>query len=137
MGGCGSRLLPAERFKYPHREVSATGEAVRSTQNQTRVRMARNCLEDLSRVLGGERGLPLEQSGSMPQRNIQCPYGLRSAVQLNIQSIPAYCSQLIRISRSAFVKSTTNLGGASMQPNSKWRGRISPRILTITEFVTY
>src|ERR1700722_2091058 len=114
-----------------------TGDALRGAQNQARMRMARNGLEDLSRLLGGERGLPLQQSGSMPQRNIQCPYGLRSAVQLNIQSIPAYCSQLIRISRSAFVKSTTNLGGASIQPNSKWRGRISPRILTTTEFVTY
>src|SRR5450631_4117474 len=98
--------------------------------------MTRNGLEDLTRLLGGERGIPLEQSGSMPQRNIQCSYGLRSAVQLNIQSIPAHCSRLIRISRRSFVKSTTSLGGTSMLPNSTWREQVSSRILTATEFVT-
>jgi hypothetical protein len=53
----------------------------------------------------------------MPQRNIQCSYGLRSAVQLNIQSIPAHCYSLIRISRRRFVKSTTGVGGPSVPPN--------------------
>jgi hypothetical protein len=45
----------------------------------------------------------------MPQRNIQCPNGLRSAVQLNIQSIPAVCCDLIRISGGRFVKSATGI----------------------------
>src|ERR1700722_12213923 len=94
-----------------------TGDALRGAQNQARMRMARNGLEDLARLLGGERGIPLEQSGSMPQRNIQCSHGLRSAVQLNIQSIPAHCYGLIRISRRRFVKSTTGVGGPSALPN--------------------
>jgi len=58
-------------------------------ENQARMRMTRHRLEDLTGLLGGKRSIPLQQSGCMPQRNIQCPNGLRSAVQLNIQSIPA------------------------------------------------
>src|SRR5712672_2889625 len=53
------------------------------------MRMTRNGLEDLTRLLGRKRSIPLQQSGGMPQRNIQCSNGLRNAVQLNIQSIPA------------------------------------------------
>src|SRR5260370_5470069 len=78
-------------------------------KNQSRMRMTRNGLEDLTRLLGGKRSIPLQQSGSMPQRNIQCPNGLRSVVQLNIQSIPAVCYVLIRISAGRFVKSATGI----------------------------
>jgi hypothetical protein len=47
----------------------------------------------------------------MAQRNIQCPNGLRNAVQLNIQSIPVVRYRVIRISRSRFVKSATGVLG--------------------------
>jgi len=66
-------------------------------------------LQDLVRLLYSEPGVPLQQSCSMPQRNIHCPNGLRNAVQLNIQSIPVVRYQLIRISRAGFVKSATGV----------------------------
>src|SRR5260370_24072899 len=59
-----------------------------SSENQARMRVTRNGLEDLTRLLGGKRSIPLQQSGSMPQRNVQCPNGLRNVVQLSIQSRP-------------------------------------------------
>jgi hypothetical protein len=83
--------------------------------------MTRNRLEDLARLLGGKRSIPLQQSGSMPQRNIQCPNGLRSAVQLNIQSIPADCYELIRISGDRFVKSATAILGRSFDKDRMCR----------------
>ena len=117
MHGSRMRLLPGQRVENLNRKLSVTRNPVRGAQNQASMRMARNGLEDLTCLLGGERGIPLQQSGSMPQRNIQCSNGLRSTVQLNIQSIPAHCYGLIRISRRRFVKSTTRVGGARKQPN--------------------
>src|SRR5258708_15779071 len=89
MHGRGMRLLTRKRLEYLERRVSLAADAMGGPENQARMRMTRNGLEDLTRLLGGKRSIPLQQSGSMPQRNIQCPNGLRSAVQLNIQSIPA------------------------------------------------
>jgi hypothetical protein len=54
----------------------------------------------------------------MPQRNIQCPNGLRNAVQLNIQSHPRSCYELIRISHGHFVKCAT---AAARQINERRR----------------
>jgi hypothetical protein len=89
MYGRGMRLLAGQRLEYLERQLSLAGDATGGPENQARMRMARNRLEDLTRLLGGKRSIPLQQSGSMPQRNIQCSNGLRNAVQLNIQSIPA------------------------------------------------
>src|ERR1700731_4140449 len=111
MRRCRSRLLAGERLEYLERRASLTADAVGGPENQARMRMTRNGLEDLTRLLGGKRGIPLQQSGSMPQRNIQCPNGLRNAVQLNIQSIPVVRLHLIRISRARFVKSATGVLG--------------------------
>jgi hypothetical protein len=133
--GCRAWLFPAERFQNFHRPVRMTGEALRCAQNQARMRMARNGLEDLTRLLSGERGVPLEQSGSMPQRNIQCSYGLRSAVQLNIQSIPAHCLRLLRVPRSSFVKSTTNCGRRVDAAESVVGKRVSAHSLPATVLV--
>ncbi len=86
---------------------------MRGAQNQPRMRMPGDGLEDLVRLLDRESGILLQQSCSMPKRNIQCSNGLRSAVQLSIQSIPADCYGLIRISRRRFVKSATGVGAHS------------------------
>jgi hypothetical protein len=86
--GRRSRLLPGQRLEYVERQLSFAGDAMRSAENQTRMRMARNRLEDFARLLGGKRSIPLQQSGGMPQRNLHCPNGLRNDVQLSIQSHP-------------------------------------------------
>jgi hypothetical protein len=88
MRGHRSRLLASQRLEDLERQASPAADPMSGSENQARMRMTRNGLEDLTRLLGGKRGIPLQQSGCMPQRNIQCPNGLRSAVQLNIQSIP-------------------------------------------------
>ena len=82
------RLLPDQRLEYVERQLSFAGDAMRGSENQTRMRMARNRLEDFARLLGGKRSIPLQQSGGMPQRNLHCPNGLRNDVQLSIQSHP-------------------------------------------------
>jgi hypothetical protein len=76
MYGRGMRLLARERLEYLERRAGLTADAVGGPENQARMRMARNGLEDLTRLLRGKRSIPLQQSGSMPQRNIQCPNGL-------------------------------------------------------------
>jgi hypothetical protein len=76
-------------------------------ENQARTRMPRDCFEDFARLFRGKRSVSFQQSGGVPQRNVQCSNGLRNAVQLNIQSIPADCYDLIRISLGYFVKSAT------------------------------
>jgi hypothetical protein len=72
---CGMRLLARERLEYLERQLSLTADAVGGPENQARTRMTRNGLEDLTRLLGGKRSIPLQQSGGMPQRNLQCPNG--------------------------------------------------------------
>src|SRR5258708_657125 len=110
MRGYRSRLLACERLEYLERRASPAADAVGGPENQARMRMTRNGLEDLTRLLRGKRSIPLQQSGGMPQRNIQCSNGLRNAVQLkNIQWIPVDCYQLIRISGGRFVKSATRV----------------------------
>src|ERR1700687_266400 len=81
----GPWLLAGERLEHLERELRMTGDAVCRAENQPRMRMTRNGLEDLTRLLGRECRIPLQQSGCMPQRNVQCSNWLRYAVQLNIQ----------------------------------------------------
>lgn len=81
-------MFARQRLQHFERRLVAARQPMRGSKNQARARMARNGLENLSRLFRGERGIPLEQSRSMPQRNIQCSNGLRSAVQLNIQIDP-------------------------------------------------
>ena len=106
-------MFGSKRFQHIERQLRLTPDAMGGPENQSRTRMTRNCFEDFARLFRGKRSVSLQQSGSMPQRNIQCPNGLRNAVQLNIQSIPAGCYGLIRISRACFVKSTTRFVGWS------------------------
>src|ERR1700730_8641281 len=101
-------------------------------ENQSRTRMTRNCFEDFARLFRGKRSVSLQQSCSMPQRNIQCPNGLRNAVQLNIQSIPVVRYRVIRISRSRFVKSATGvLGGGFDRDRPAIRVISSPILLAV------
>src|SRR5882724_9718254 len=110
MRGGRPRLLAGQRLEYLERQPSLAADAMGGPENQARMRMTRNGLEDLTRLLGRKRSIPLQQSGSMPQRNIQCSNGLRNAVQLkNIQWIPVDCYELIRISGGRFVKSATDI----------------------------
>jgi len=125
-------LFAGQRLEDLERQPSLAADAVSSSENQARMRMTRNGLEDLTRLLGGKRGIPLQQSGSMPQRNIQCPNGLRNAVQLNIQSIPVVRYRVIRISRSRFVKSATGvLGRGFDRDRSAIRVTSSPILLAV------
>ncbi len=69
-------MFAGQGLEYLERRLSPAGDAASGPENQTRMRMSRNSLEDLTRLLGGKRSIPLQQSGGMPQRNIQCPNGL-------------------------------------------------------------
>ena len=95
MRGRQSGLLQGERLEHLERTLRTSGNAVCSAQDQPRVRMSRDGFEDFVHLLDRECGILLQQSRSMPQRNVQCSDGLRSAVQMNIQSIPVNCYELI------------------------------------------
>ena len=89
MYGHGSRLFAGQGLEYVERQLSLTGDSVGSAENQARARMARNSLEDLTRLLGGKPSIPLQEPGCVSQSNVQCSNGFRNAVQWNIQTIPA------------------------------------------------
>ncbi len=89
------RLLARERLEDAQRSPRLSGVPMSGSQNQAGIGMPGDGLQDLVRLLYSEPGVPLQQSCSMPQRNIHCPNGLRNAVQLNIQSIPVVRYQLI------------------------------------------
>jgi hypothetical protein len=105
------RLLTRESLENAEGSARLSGVSMSGSQNQTGIRMPRNSFQNLIRLLYRESGVRSQQSCSMAQRNIQCPNGLRNAVQLNIQSIPVVRYRVIRISRSRFVKSATGVLG--------------------------
>jgi hypothetical protein len=100
-------MFGSQGFQHIESQLRPAADSMSGAENQARTRMTRNCLEDFVRLFRGKRSVSLQQSGSMPQRNVQCSNGLRNAVQLNIQTIPADCYDLIRISLGYFVKSAT------------------------------
>ena|ERR1700722_12547171 len=91
-------------------------------QNQARMRVTRGGLQDLARLLYSESGIPIQKSCSVTKCNLERSNRFRNTVQLTIQLIPAECYDLIRISRSRFVKSTT--GGIDDFPEHapRWAG---------------
>jgi hypothetical protein len=46
--------------------------------------MTRNGPQDLTRLFGGKRSIPVQQSGSMRERNIERSNGFRETIQWNI-----------------------------------------------------
>jgi hypothetical protein len=80
---------------------------MRRAQDETCMGMSGDGFKDLVRLLYSESGIPLQKSCSMTECNVERSNWLRNAVQLNIQSIPAKCYELIRSSPACFVKSAT------------------------------
>jgi hypothetical protein len=69
-------LLAGQRLEHLERSLSLAGAPMSGTQNQPGMRMSGDGLEDLVHLFYRESGIPLQQSCSMPKRNIQCSNGL-------------------------------------------------------------
>jgi hypothetical protein len=88
------RLLASERLQDFECKIGPTGNAVSGTQYQARARVLGYRFKDFTRLFRGECGIPLQESRGVSERDVHCPHGLRSAVQLNIQTIPAIVMSL-------------------------------------------
>jgi hypothetical protein len=103
-------LLARQGREYPESGCRISASSMSRTQNQPGMRVPWDGFQDLVRLFYSESGVPLQQSCSMRKRNIERSNGLRNAVQLNIQSLPRGCYELIRISHGRFVKCATAVG---------------------------
>jgi hypothetical protein len=56
--------------------LSAAGAPMSGAENQSGMRVSGDGLEDLVHLFNRESGILLQQSCSMPKRNIQCSNGL-------------------------------------------------------------
>ena len=81
-------MFGSQRFQHVESQLRSAADSMSGSENQAGMRMTRYCLENLARLLRGKGSISFEQSGSVPQRNVQCSNGLRNVVQWNIPIDP-------------------------------------------------
>ena len=88
MHGRRPRLFPGEGLEYFERRSTLAADASGGAQDQAGMRMTWNGLEDLACLLGGKRGILLQQPRGVAKRHIERSNRLKSAVRLAFQVIP-------------------------------------------------
>jgi hypothetical protein len=94
----GMRLLARKRLENLERRVGLAADTMGGPENQARMRITWDGIEDLTRLFRGKPRIPLQQSRRMRERNIEGSDRFRKTIHWNIpRHSPLLWSLLVSI----------------------------------------